>query len=245
MTIDQDGQRVIRTRPLSDARAELRRVGEHAVVRRRRSAAQKGIPRDEVESYRVAVIPRNRNRMAKLPKKRRQLFEAHLRNTIAEARARLAASSDPSAASTLNEPVFTAPTPEILEAERALLGQGCAACRGACCAAGKNHAFVRVDTMVPYLQRHPTHDDDTIVARYLSYVGERTTTGGCLFQEETGCSLPRDLRGDVCNRYHCSGLEGLRNRFGVGDPVRAYFVHREGHELNGGRFIQISVGSKK
>lgn len=241
------------TGALGEARAALRETMERATAHRAESAAAQGVAPDEVESYRLAVIPRNPHDSTPLPAERRTLFEAHLRRTITQARDLLAAdaardATDPSGASVVPDSTEPDAPPETdgVSAERraaqnSLLGRGCATCRGSCCTNGGNHAFVHADRIRQYLHRHPTRDDDTIVADYLSHVGELTVDGSCLFHQETGCSLPREMRGTVCNSYHCTGLQGLINRFHDGDPVRAYFVHKEGTTLSGGSFVQIAV----
>jgi hypothetical protein len=223
-------------RPGLAAALEARNALVASATRRRdRSAAQRGIDVTARRSYALAVLPRNTARSSRLPARRRAAFEQHLRNNLAEARGRLAAGD-------VSEPRYVEPTlesrsPAGLQAELALLGVGCAACRGSCCSKGHDHAFNSVDTMMQYLHAHPTDDDDSIVGRYMSWIGPRTMTGGCVFQQETGCSLPRDLRADICNRFYCDGLLMIRHRFSEGEPVRAYFVHRWKGGFTGDRFV--------
>ncbi len=229
-------------RPVEATRKVLADLRALAPRRRNRSAASRGISVAERESYKLAILPRIYNRPSALPPVRRNAFEAHLRANLAKARARLAAGESLAPAAPINarQPGDTRSEAER-EAERKLLGAGCAACRGWCCLAGGNHAFNDVDTMVRYLQAFPTHDDETIVARYLSYLAPRTLTGGCVYQHEHGCTLPRDLRADVCNRFYCSHINMIRNEYNAGDPVRAYFVHVEAGRLVGDRFVEIPV----
>ena len=66
-------------------------------------------------------------------------------------------------------------------------------------------------------------------------------TYGCVYQVHDGCALPRDLRGHTCNAYYCEGLKMIRGRYAPGEPVRAYFVHREDDRFTGGQFVQIAV----
>ena len=63
-------------------------------------------------------------------------------------------------------------------------------------------------------------------------------TDGCVFQGEQGCTLSRELRSEMCNRYECNGLRTLRERFREGEPVRAYFVNRTARGLRGGAFVE-------
>jgi hypothetical protein len=210
-------------------------------ARRRRSAAQRGIPREDRDSYRLAILPFNTARPSALPRERRDAFEAHLRSNITKAREQLAAGVVPTPPTAPVRRPDDGRSEAEFEAERKLLGAGCAACRGQCCHLGGNHAFNEVNTMMLYLQRFPTHDDETIVSRYLSYLAPRTLSRGCVYQEEGGCSLPRDLRSDVCNRFYCTSIRVLRNQFAAGEPVRAYFLQQRDGRLVGDRFVEIPV----
>lgn len=227
-------------RPLEARQKTFATLMAEAPKRRNRAAAQRGIPPEERDSYRIAVVPHNRYRSATLSRQRRAAFEAHLRNSLTKARARLAAGEEPAP-----ETRLYSPTDPRSDAERAaehkLLGAGCAACRGMCCRMGGDHAFNDSDTMMRYLQRSPDHDDTTIVERYLSHMASRTMSHGCVFQHEDGCTLPRDLRADVCNRYYCGELSVLRNHYLPGDPVRAYFLNYNGGRMFGGRFVSVPV----
>ena len=210
-------------------------------ARRRRSAAQRGIAREDRDSYRLAILPFNADRPAALAQERRDAFEAHLRSNITRAREQLAAGVVPAPPTVSVRLPNDVRSDAELEAEQKLLGAGCAACRGQCCHLGGNHAFNEVNTMMLYLQRFPTHDDETIVSRYLSYLAPRTMSRGCVYQEAGGCSLPRDLRSDVCNRFYCASIRVLRNQFAAGEPVRAYFLHQRDGQLVGDRFVEIPV----
>lgn len=229
-------------RPLENAAKALRALIASASKRRERAAAQRGIPREERSTYRMAVLPRNTDRPSALPAERRHAFEEHLRSSLAAARARLAAGEVPGPTLSESLPVLGDDrTDAERDAEHQLLGAGCATCRGRCCRQGGNHAFNDAFTMMRYLERFPTHDDETIVAKYLSYLAPRTLTHGCVFQHEKGCTLPRDLRADLCNRFYCGSISMIRNQFAAGEPVRAYFAHERSGKLVGGRFVEIPV----
>jgi len=234
-------EEVLVRRPLEAARKAYAALTATVPGRRRRSAAQRGIPREDRDSYRLAILPVNTDRSSRLPQARRDAFEAHLRSNITKARAQLAAGEVPTPPTLPERLPSDARSDAEFEAERQLLGAGCAACRGQCCQLGGNHAFNEVNTMMLYLERFPTHDDETIVSRYLSYLAPRTLSRGCVYQEAGGCSLPRDLRSDVCNRFYCTKIRVLRNQFAAGEPVRAYFLHESDGRLVGDRFVEIPV----
>lgn len=211
-----------------------------SIARRNRAAAQLGIPANERDSYLVAVVPHNTNRLSRLPAERREFFLNRLRANLAEARARFAAGDTP-----LPRTILTTRKNGRSEAEQQaewdLLGAGCGVCRGNCCKQGGDHAFNTSDTMMWYLLEHPSDDDDTIIERYEALIPTHSLTKGCLFQEETGCALPRNLRSDVCNRFYCEYINVLRNQYEAGQPVRAYYLHMTDQTLHGGRFVEIKV----
>lgn len=223
-------------RPQAAARAAQAALVVAAHKRRRARAAHDGVAAAAVESYRVSVIPKNTRRVSALPRRRRALFEASLRAQLAEARGWVARGELPL---TFRPRAPEPPPTAQARRQMAVLGAGCAACRGHCCGLGKEHAFLRVDAMLHYLQRFPEKDDETIVADYLAFLSARTLTGGCVFQNPDGCALPRDMRADICNAYHCTGLDMLRDAFEDEEPVRAFFIHQVGNGLQGGRFVDI------
>lgn len=207
-------------------------------ARREWAAVRRGITPEAQSTYPVALLPRNTDRVSRLSQQRRADHEALLRESLAAARRRLAASKRPNVVELPAKDI--APT-AAERAEAQLLLAGCAACRGRCCRQGGNHAFISDDTMLAQLQRDPTADDDTIVTRYLQHLGERTMTHGCVYQGARGCTLAPELRADICHRFLCTGLLMLHGQFADGQPVRAYLIHRRGEELSGDRFVEITV----
>jgi hypothetical protein len=230
-------------RPLAARRAARDAMVQKARARRNRSAAKRGIAREERESYRLSVVPRNDDRMSRLPSRRRHAFEQHLRRNLASARERRdAGEAPPPPSREIAAPGDASWLPQQ-RAELALLGAGCAACRGSCCRTGREHAYNTSDTMLRYVSAFPDQSDDEIVARYLGFMEDRTFTHGCVYQRDTGCTLPRELRSDTCNGFYCSGLQMIRNQFAPGDPVRAYFVLERAGRLVGGTFVEVPVAS--
>jgi hypothetical protein len=214
-----------------------------ATKRRHRAAAKRGIPSEAQASYRLSIVPRNDDRMSRLPARRRRGFEEHLRSNLAAARSRRDAGEVPPPPSTeIAAPGDPSWLPQQ-RAELALLGAGCAACRGYCCRTGGEHAYNTSDTMLRYICDYPDQSDDEIVDRYLGFMEDRTFTHGCVYQRDTGCTLPRELRSDTCNGFYCSGLRMIRNQFASGDPVRAYFVLERAGRLVGGTFVEVPVAS--
>lgn len=88
----------------------------------------------------------------------------------------------------------------------AIAAPACAACRGLCCQYGGDSAFVETGVVGKIRARHPALDDAGIVAFLVESVPARTVEGSCILHGESGCALPRELRSDVCNHFHCRPL---------------------------------------
>jgi hypothetical protein len=55
--------------------------------------------------------------------------------------------------------------------------------------------------------------------------------GSCVNHTGDGCSLPRSLRSDTCNRWRCLPLQALDRRLEAGPPVHTVAVlsRRQNH----------------
>ena len=125
-----------------------------------------------------------------------------------------------------------------------VLWAACATCRGSCCRLGAaSHAFQTGDSLRAYrLQYRPDASDAEILAAYRAHLPERSLTGGCVYQAETGCALPREMRSGICNRYLCDGLLALKEQIEQAPADRpiqgAYLLHsRFSTSLYGGRVV--------
>ncbi len=89
----------------------------------------------------------------------------------------------------------------------------CSTCRGTCCKAGENHAFVTraVLTRVKAERRFPT--DAPLLQAYLDRVPEEARQGSCIYHGARGCALPRTMRSETCNRFLCYPLKQLGRDF--------------------------------
>jgi hypothetical protein len=82
----------------------------------------------------------------------------------------------------------------------------CALCRGGCCTAGGDHAFVTSLTIYRLMIAEPQLTADSILADYIEKLNGQVIEGGCVNQSPEGCVLPKKMRGDVCNLYYCDPL---------------------------------------
>lgn len=174
---------------------------------------------DDAGAYRITGVPLNRGRPGVLSDERREMFRAHLTALIQTAlvqRDELANTDAPPPVRYSNE----VDTAEM----SAVLGAACAQCRGQCCHNGGSHAFLTAHEMLAHLIEHPQHSAEDIIALYESYLPEQTLVPGCVYQHETGCVLPRDMRSDTCNWFYCDALTEFKRDHVPDTPVRAFFV---------------------
>lgn len=215
------------------AREEIAR----ATLLRQRAAVLQGIPHDDIASYHLAILPLNPARESQLPMGRRIQLERNLRKRLAQARERI--TSGETVASAEGRTSTSDRAHAEHDRETQLLNTACGSCRGKCCKKGGNHAFICSETLMRFIGRASLIDDDEVVAFYLSFVAERTLTDGCIFQGSAGCTLRRDMRSDLCNRYYCGDISVLRRQFVAGDPVRAFIVNRSGAQMTNGQFVDV------
>lgn len=207
-----------------EARARRERAAFEAIARplRERGARALGLAAGE---YPLAFVPTYTGRTSPLPVRRRRRFEAHLR-------AMLAASAAPADAGAAATPAFeTLPPdappfdePPLRDDLAAVFGHACGVCRGRCCSNAGERAYISPETMRRHRAAHPERSDEEIVAAYLRHVPARTYTGSCVYHTVGGCTLPRDMRAGICNRFYCSGLRDFQAQHGDAEPARAFFV---------------------
>ncbi len=115
---------------------------------------------------------------------------------------------------------------QSIVASAALLGAGCATCRGECCTAGGTHAFLGEDSLVRV--RAQFHEDGQSISaaallhEYAEHVPEKHYRGSCVYHTLQGCALPRGLRSNLCNRYVCGGLTQLTRALDASGGQEAY-----------------------
>jgi len=152
------------------------------------------IPGNAVRS----VLPANSDPLGPQDPSRRARFTQHLAE-IAEAavldQARL-----------LSDPVDVESRTSGRESLSAGVGT---ACRGSCCRAGGDQAYLTEETMVRSLHAHPEWTLAQIMDAYLKHLPAETVLNSCIYHSATGCGLPRDLRSSTCNRYLCGKLKNL------------------------------------
>ena len=208
-----------RRHPIAEQRARNARIRAHA------EQAARGEPREAgtAEPF-VAVVPANTRQTEPVPAEVRAAFLDRLTETLEALQARDAEDSADSAETVAPEAHDWMPTvdQERIDAMAAMSGRACGVCKGECCTAGGDHAFLRAESLVRIRREHPALSDAALHAEYDAFIPVRHYRGSCLFHTPTGCTLPRTLRADLCNRYTCGGLTQLLRALDASGDRRAF-----------------------
>jgi hypothetical protein len=208
--------------------AEHRRKEMEAFLARAsalRDAAADAMHVAEPQDYLLIEIPPFHRRVTRLPRARRAAFREYLTEVIAEAAERRATEGDAGPAD--------APPPEPMSTELTdVLGKGCAQCRGNCCATGRTHAYLRADRMLRYMRAHPTQSPEEVADAYLGYIGTDTFHDSCVYHGKRGCTLPREMRADICNSFYCEGLRNLQRQAPNDAPIRVFYASISGDDMH-------------
>ncbi len=168
----------------------------------------------------VIVLPANTREATALPAETRKRFLRHLRLQIKRAfavplRDNTLPMTPEEEAVRVDAGEHEGPTADSAELSvGATLGVGCGVCRGECCTAGGTHAFLKAASLVRVRAHLATTEasspsPEEIEARYVAALPARHYRGSCIFHATGGCTLPRSLRSNLCNRYLCGGLTQL------------------------------------
>ena len=102
----------------------------------------------------------------------------------------------------------------------------CGMCKGGCCTAGSDSAYITPSTIRRFLDAHPDSTDNDILEAYLSRLGTDSVTDACINQSPAGCVLPRSMRSDTCNEYYCNSLEAWHGRAASGTTDAVLVIQR-------------------
>lgn len=163
------------------------------------------------------LLPSGPRRARPLPQARRDRYRAHVTATVR------AAATMALAAATTGERDDTDPP----SSNSSMPGQLCALCGGGCCTRGLEHAYLIPATLRRFMDTHPQLTEEQVVDAYLDRLSATTQSDSCINHTKTGCSLPREMRSDTCNRYACASLAKLQVAHGgVAGTVHPVLVVR-------------------
>ena len=204
-------------RPHKTTAVEQRRaLGHHPIAAQRERNAR---IREHVEAIAqtatdhgavnvVAVIPANTREITHLPASTRRIFLTRLAERLHAVFA-ISPTAD-AAAMTAHTIAVMDPPPSDSEDAATILGLSCGTCRGECCTAGGDHAFLRNDSLARVRAQHPEASEVFLLESYAAHLPARHYRGSCVYHTRVGCALPRIMRSNICNRYLCGGLTQLK-----------------------------------
>ena len=154
---------------------------------------------------------------------RRQRFAAHLQTLMTEVNC-----ADEQIVTVDNQPPVAELPPDRLAQKL------CQLCRGGCCPAGGDTAYLSAGTFHRVLSTQPDMDSSRLIERYLDLVPNQSMVNSCIYHTTQGCALPHDLRADICNEFCCSSLMSLMDaRSSTDTPQSAFVVLQRGqHHRN-------------
>ena len=230
--------------------AQLSAAAEEERLRAARCVRRRGPDRGEDwESAPIVIVPWRRSELRPLSDGRRREFLGYIETLLSAVREERTGPATPcpdaappavdtDGATPVVAPVAPAAGPGpraalVPDADAAappdpVLAQICAACRGACCHAGGTHAFLDAERIAALVDR--MGGVNPVREAYRRHLPARSVLGSCVFHTEQGCNLPREMRGELCNRYECRGLEGAGAVRAQGGVV-VHVVRREEQEI--------------
>ena len=207
-------------------------------LRDHRARAARALGEGAPERYPIAVVEHAEAPLVPLPPERRRAHRVKLVEGLRRVlRARRAATA---AGATGTEPGAGAGAESEGEPERpptAFEGRLCAACRGSCCHDGGDHAFLDDPSLRRVVRDHPQRAVRTLPRLYLDHLPDESFEGSCVYHGRRGCTLPRDLRGNLCNRFLCRGLREAEERAATMEEARACLVVRSDHRIIRSAFL--------
>jgi len=186
-------------------------------------------PSLSAEAVRIVEIPSGGHRLVSLSKARIKKYTEHLTNIISRAFEQ----------SESLDVVFDQQKQtheKLLDLEkrfaknpllRTMSDGVCSVCKGACCAEGKERAYLSSATIKRVLKQKPGLSVEDLLDRYLSTIANEVIDGACINQSARGCVLPMELRSDTCNSFHCESLKSFQKSIEEnGDSSAALAIQR-------------------
>lgn len=103
----------------------------------------------------------------------------------------------------------------------------CTLCKGGCCISGNEHAYLSTFSMRQQMERNPQMTKDELFEQYRASISTHTIKDSCINHTATGCSLPRELRSNICNAFYCDAVKTYQNANRHDQPENLVVFQRE------------------
>lgn len=155
----------------------------------------------------VVLAPYQPKAIAKLPEERKQAYLSHIRVLIEQAVKSREGDNDTSTAD--QKHIGYQDEERRKRALDTLNGLVCTVCKGRCCRAPTNKAYLTAETIKRYIRQNPKLTAEQVFLNYKGRLAERTYSNSCIHHTEYGCNLPKEMRSDTCNNFYCASLTKL------------------------------------
>jgi hypothetical protein len=177
-----------------------------------------------VDELGTVTIPSGSSKTSRLHESRIQAYKRHLETVIKASRN--VHMSDPNENSERSGRKSSEEIFEDAPLLRIISDRMCGMCKGGCCTAGGDSAYITPSTIRRFLDTHPDSSDSDILEEYLSRLSPDTVIEACINQSSTGCVLPRSMRSDTCNEYYCKALEEWHEHAASGETDAVLVIQR-------------------
>lgn len=191
-----------------------------------RGTAARAVGIRRPDTYAMVVVPESSNGTGRQPQSR---IQAHI-NFLFDLCLKTDTNEDDGAA-IVSGSIDLDPPDEIES-------RVCGICKGSCCHLGREHAFQNASSIRRFMRFSGLRDPMDIVYAYFANLPSTAAIDGCVYQTDHGCTLPRWMRGDMCNAYRCKGLSQIGYLIRYNGASRAFVVVRRDNRILRGAFVQ-------
>jgi hypothetical protein len=148
----------------------------------------------------VSLTAYHKTPIVPLPEHRRQNYLNHIRQLLKSLQAEVSTIIEneekiPDTGETMNTKIFE---------------KICATCAGRCCTQAMDIAYLSISTFRRYMRDNPLLDFEQVYKLYENKIPAQAYEGSCINHTQTGCQLPREMRSNTCNDFHCNALQTLQ-----------------------------------
>ena len=120
----------------------------------------------------------------------------------------------------------------------------CGWCSGRCCRFGRGgRAYLQAGHLRRWQADHAGSSLQDAVDAYLERLPARHVEDSCVYHAEFGCTLDRNMRSEICNRFACDGLRELQARPADEIAADSLFVMGERAQVMHTRLFSPAAGA--